>query len=127
MEKPGILGVTLTASGAALLLITFVLAYVSYASYASASAAGLSDSLDLLLLAAIKALFLGVMAWVGGILLVRGVDFIKVEKGIGMVTMRVEKGVGPDYGTRSGRKRREGIEDLWPAMGAPPTGFSQCR
>jgi len=94
MEKPGILGVTLTASGVALLLVAFVLAYVSYTSYVSASVAGLSDSLDLLLLAAIKALFLGIMAWVGGILLLRGVDFIKVEKGIGMVTMRVEKGVG---------------------------------
>jgi hypothetical protein len=94
MEKPGILGLALTASGVALLLVAFVLAYASYASYASSSVAGLSDSLDLLLLAAIKALFLGVMAWVGGILLMRGVDFVKVEKGIGMVTMRVEKGVG---------------------------------
>ncbi len=88
------MGVALTASGVALLIVDFILAYVSYASYAAASVAGLSDSLDLLLLAAIKALFLGIMAWVGGILLVRGVDFIKIEKGIGMVTMRVEKGVG---------------------------------
>jgi len=94
MEKPGILGVVLTASGVALLLIAFVLAYVTYSSYATATAQGLSDSLDLLLLAAIKALFLGVMAWVGGILLLRGVDFIKIEKGIGMVTLKVEKGVG---------------------------------
>jgi hypothetical protein len=94
MEKPGIMGVTLTAVGASLLLFAFVLAYVSFTSYASTSVEGLSDSLDLLLLAAIKALFLGIIAWVGGILLVRGVDFIKVEKGIGMVTMRVEKGVG---------------------------------
>jgi hypothetical protein len=94
MEKPGYLGVGLTAGGVALLIISFVLAYVSYSSYVSASVSGLSDSLDLLLLAAIKALFLGIMAWVGGILLVRGVDFIKVEKGVGMVTLRVEKGVG---------------------------------
>ncbi|HVP22926.1 MAG TPA: hypothetical protein VMS77_03325 [Conexivisphaerales archaeon] len=93
MEKPGILGVALTASGVALLLVTFIFAYLSYASYASAAAQDLTDSLDLLLLAAIKALFLGIMAWVGGILLVRGVDFLKVEKGVGMVTMKVDKGV----------------------------------
>jgi len=39
-------------------------------------------------------MFLGVMGWVGSILLVRGVDFMKVDKGVGVVTFKVEKGVG---------------------------------
>jgi hypothetical protein len=94
MEKPGIVGIGLTSLGALLLIFTFYLAYTSFLSYATSTAQGLSESLDLLLLAAIKALFLGIIAWVGGILLVRGVDFFKVEKGVGMVTMKVEKGVG---------------------------------
>jgi|YelNatPaOPRAMG01_1025707.scaffolds.fasta_scaffold27780_3 hypothetical protein len=94
MEKPAILGISLTVLALVLLLFTFYLAYVALSSYSAATAQGVAESLDLLLVAAVKALFLGIMAWVGGILLIRGVDFFKVEKGVGMVTMRMERGVG---------------------------------
>ncbi|MDA4123877.1 MAG: hypothetical protein OK438_00310 [Thaumarchaeota archaeon] len=47
-----------------------------------------------LLYAAIQALFLGLMGWVGSLLMLRGIDFAKVERGVGVVTFKVDKGVG---------------------------------
>ena len=59
--------------------------------------------LTLVLGSAIQVMFLGVMAWVGSILLVRGVDFMKVERGVGVVTFKVDKGVGV-YTTTEGKE-----------------------
>ncbi len=47
-----------------------------------------------LLFASIQALFLGIMGWVGSLLMLRGIDFEKVERGVGVVTFKVDKGVG---------------------------------
>jgi hypothetical protein len=34
------------------------------------------------------------MGWVGSLLMLRGIDFARVDKGVGVVTFKVEKGVG---------------------------------
>lgn len=94
MQKSGMIGLMLTAIGIILLSFTFFLGYQTFTSYSGISVAGVEEVMTLLLLSAVKALFLGVMAWVGGIFLVRGVEFMKVERGIGVVTFKVEKGVG---------------------------------
>lgn len=54
----------------------------------------LATSMGTLLFAAILALFLGIMGWVGSLLMLRGIDFEKVERGVGVVTFKVDKGVG---------------------------------
>lgn len=93
MGKPGILGLALAALGIILLLFTF---YMSYEAYLTIGwpAMGMEGAIALLLSAAVKALFLGIMAWVGAIFLLRGAEYFKVDKGVGMVTFKVEKGVG---------------------------------
>jgi len=58
------------------------------------SGSDITSSMTSLLYAAVEALFLGIMGWVGSILLLRGAEFMKVEKGIGVVTFKVDKGVG---------------------------------
>jgi hypothetical protein len=92
----GIVGISTTVVGIALLGFTFYMALTVFQSYFPFRPPGadLTSTLNLLLGAAIQAMFLGVMGWVGSILLVRGVDFLKVEKGVGVVTFKVEKGVG---------------------------------
>ena len=97
IEKPGIIGITITVIGIVLLIIVFVMAFNIFDSYYPFDTNQLSDvqsMLTLVLGSAIQVMFLGVMAWVGSILLVRGVDFMKVEKGVGVVTFKVDKGVG---------------------------------
>jgi hypothetical protein len=94
MQKSGAIGLILTGIGIILLLFTFSLGYQTFMIYSDIRVAGVEEVMRLLLLSAVKALFLGVMAWVGGIFLVRGVEFMKVERGIGVVTFKVEKGVG---------------------------------
>jgi hypothetical protein len=54
----------------------------------------LAGSMGTLLFAAIQALFLGIMGWVGSLLMLRGIDFEKIERGVGVVTFKVDKGVG---------------------------------
>lgn len=68
--------------------------------------------MDLLLLAAIKAFFLGIVAWVGGIPLAGGADFVKVEKGVGIIT-------APEAVAKEKEKGRSLAGD-----GSSPTGFS---
>jgi len=97
IEKPGIIGITITVIGIVLLIIVFVMAFNIFDSYYPFDTNQLSDvqsMLTLVLGSAIQVMFLGVMAWAGSILLVRGVDFMKVEKGVGVVTFKVDKGVG---------------------------------
>jgi len=84
-----------TVVGIALLLSTFYNAYLTFTQYLSLTlSSDFFASVNEILVAAIKAMFLAVTAWVCSILLVRGVDFLKVDQGVGVVTFRVEKGVG---------------------------------
>ena len=94
--RSGLIGILVTAIGIILLGFTFINAYAVFSAYFPFQVSGgdLTATLSTLLGAAIQAMFLGVMAWVGSILLLRGVDFLKVEKGVGMVTFKVEKGAG---------------------------------
>ena len=89
------LGLGSTFLGLALLLFTFGTGYLVFLSYRGAVASSdLSASMGMLLLAAMQALFLGIMGWVGSILVLRGIDFVKVDRGVGVVTFKVDKGVG---------------------------------
>lgn len=95
MRTTRLLGLSSTLVGIALLLFTFATGFLVFLSYWSATASNdLSTSMGMLLLAAMQALFLGIMGWVGSILVLRGIDFIKVDKGVGVVTFKVDKGVG---------------------------------
>jgi len=81
--------------GLALLLFTFFLGYEVFLDYRNATVGtDLSSSMSTLLYAAIQALFLGIMGWVGSLLMLRGIDFARVERGVGVVTFKVDKGVG---------------------------------
>ena len=89
------MGLASAIIGLALLLITFALAYSVFQTYKAATpSSDLTSSMGTLLLAAMQALFLGVMGWVGSLLMLRGIDFEKVERGVGVVTFKVDKGVG---------------------------------
>ncbi len=106
IEKPGIVGISITVIGITLLIIVFMMAFGIFNSYYPFDTDQLSDvqsMLTLVLGSAIQVMFLGVMAWVGSILLVRGVDFMKVERGVGVVTFKVDKGVGV-YTTTEGKE-----------------------
>ena len=95
-QKSGLIGLLTTLVGVVLLGYTFAIAFSVFNTYFPFQNAGLelTPTLNLLLGASIQAMFLGVMAWVGSILLLRGVDFLKVDKGVGVVTFKVDKGVG---------------------------------
>ncbi len=89
------LGLASAIMGLALLLFTFSLGYGVFVSYRDATATNdLASSMGTLLFAAIQALFLGMMGWVGSLLMLRGIDFAKVDRGVGVVTFKVDKGVG---------------------------------
>ncbi len=110
IEKSGILGIVLTVVGVALLLIVFMKAYDIFNTYYPFNTDQLSDiqsMLTLVLGSAIQVMFLGVMAWVGSILLVRGIDFMKVERGVGVVTFKVDKGVGVYTSTEDKKTLKE--------------------
>jgi hypothetical protein len=93
--KSGAFGVTASAVGIILLLVTFGLAYMFLLHYQGlVTPSDLTTSMGTLLFAAIQALFLGIMGWVGSLLLLRGIEFLKVDRGVGVVTFKVEKGVG---------------------------------
>jgi hypothetical protein len=78
-----------------MLLFTFVMGFVVLNGYrVSTPSTDLSTSMGTLLYAAIQVLFLGVMGWVGSLLMLRGIDLAKVERGVGVVTFTVDKGVG---------------------------------
>jgi len=95
MKLTGMLALVAAIVGLGLLLFTFAEAYQVFLSYGSlTSTSDLSSSMGTLLYAAIQALFLGIMGWVGSLLMLRGIDFYKVDKGVGVVTFKVDKGVG---------------------------------
>ncbi|NHV96562.1 MAG: hypothetical protein HA494_02065 [Thaumarchaeota archaeon] len=95
ISKSGAIGLAVTAVGVALLLFTFYNAYLIFSEYQRLTLpSDFLASVNEILVAAIRAMFLAVMAWVGSILLLRGVDFLKVDRGVGVVTFKVEKGVG---------------------------------
>ena len=87
-------GLSSTLVGLVLLLFTFALGFQSFAGYSGTSpSSDLGTSMGALLNAAIRVLFLGIMGWVGSLLMLRGIDFAKVERGVGLVTFKVDKGV----------------------------------
>jgi len=95
MKTNGLLGLALLAVGLVLLVFTFYTAYTVFTHYRDAMVTNdLGTSMGTLLFAAIQALFLGLMGWVGSILMIRGIDMIKVDRGVGVVTFKVDKGVG---------------------------------
>jgi hypothetical protein len=98
-SRPGIFGLISSVLGIVLLLFTFVIGYILLRNQVggivtTTTTAGLTTAMGTLLDAAVAALFLGIMGWVGSLLLLRGIEFMKVEKGVGVVTFKVEKGVG---------------------------------
>jgi hypothetical protein len=88
------MGIIVTGIGVGLLLFVFYTAFNLYQSYVHLTFTDFTAALNQVLVAAIQAMFLGVMGWIASILLLRGVDFIKVDRGVGVVTFKVEKGVG---------------------------------
>jgi hypothetical protein len=91
----GVIGLASTVVGLALLLLTFYFGYDVFTHYRNAvPGTDLGSSMSTLLYAAIQALFLGIMGWVGSLLMLRGIDFARVERGVGVVTFKVDKGVG---------------------------------
>jgi hypothetical protein len=89
------LGLGSAVIGLVLLLFTFAMGFSVFQNYRNATpTSDLSGSMGTLLYAAIQALFLGIMGWVGSLLMLRGIDFEKLERGVGVVTFKVDKGVG---------------------------------
>jgi len=100
-HKSGSTGLIVTVIGGIMLAVTFVVAFDVYQVYfglaqsdLNSSAANFVPSLNSLLQAAIVVMFLGIMGWVGSAFLLRGVDFMRVDRGVGVVTFKVDKGVG---------------------------------
>lgn len=95
MKVTGAFGLASSLMGLGLLLFTFLMGYEVFLGYHAAPATSdLASSMGTLLYAAIQALFLGIMGWVGSLLMLRGIDFAKVDRGVGVVTFKVDKGVG---------------------------------
>ncbi|HXW37591.1 MAG TPA: hypothetical protein VEJ36_06810 [Nitrososphaerales archaeon] len=95
MKTTRILGLGSAIIGLLLLLFTFFLAYGVFVSHQGAlTSTDLSTNFSTLLQAAIQALFLGIMGWAGSLLMIRGIDYEKIERGVGVVTFKVDKGVG---------------------------------
>jgi len=95
LKLTGAFGLASSLLGLGLLLFTFAMGYEVFVTYHAASpTSDLAGSMGTLLYAAIQALFLGIMGWVGSLLMLRGIDFAKVERGVGVVTFKVDKGVG---------------------------------
>jgi hypothetical protein len=84
-----------------MLAATFVIAYGVYGTYMglarsdfNSASADFVGSLNSLLQAAIVVMFLGIMGWVGSTFLLRGVEFMKVDRGVGVVTFKVDRATG---------------------------------
>jgi hypothetical protein len=89
------LGLGSAVIGLVLLLLTFAMGLSVFQTYRNMTpTSDLATSMGTLLFAAILVLFLGIMGWVGSLLMLRGIDFEKVERGVGVVTFKVDKGVG---------------------------------
>jgi hypothetical protein len=90
-----VLGLASALIGLGLLIFTFAMGLSVFLQYKGTSpSSDLQTSMGILLIAAIQVLFLGVMGWVGSLLMLRGIDYAKVDRGVGVVTFKVEKGVG---------------------------------
>lgn len=98
--RSGTFGLAVTLTGGILLGISFIYAYQLYNVYLSLASGTSSQSgqfigsLNALLTALIPVMILSVMGWIGSIFLLRGVDFLKVDRGVGLVTFKVDKSVG---------------------------------
>ncbi len=68
-------GVGLIALGVILLLAVFALAYSEYARIRPTG--GLEQAVGILVWAVVKAVFLGVMGWVGAIMVARGIEALQ--------------------------------------------------
>lgn len=84
-----------------MLAATFIIAFDVYGVYMGLAQSDFNSagpdfvgSLNSLLQAAIVVMFLGIMGWVGSTFLLRGVEFMKVDRGVGVVTFKVDKGTG---------------------------------
>ena len=100
-HKSGSTGLIVTIIGGAMLGATFLFAYKVYDVYFglaqsdfNSPATNFMGTLNSLLQAAMVVMFLGIMGWVGSSFLFRGVEFMKIDKGIGVVTFKVDRGVG---------------------------------
>jgi hypothetical protein len=100
-KKSGSTGLAVTIVGVGMLVFSFLLAYQTFNVYFNlaqssfgSSSNGFVGNLSSLLDSVIVVMFLGIMGWVGSIFLLRGVDFMKVDRGVGIVTFKVDKGVG---------------------------------
>jgi hypothetical protein len=100
-HKSGSTGLIITIVGSVMLGATFVIAFEVYGTYMglaqgdfNSAGADFMGSLNSLLQAAIVVMFLGIMGWVGSTFLLRGVEFMKVDRGVGVVTFKVDKGTG---------------------------------
>ncbi len=117
-NRSGNTGLIVTVVGALMMGAAFILAYGVFSFYmgeaqsnVASQASGFVQSLNNLLYAAIVVMFLGIMGWVGSVFVMRGVDFLKVDRGIGVVTFKVDKGVGVVSGVEITSKSRKKQED----------------
>ena len=96
IQKSGVIGIIIVVVGLVLLLYTFLQALELFSFYIVQPISGgeITATIELLIGAAVRVMFLGIMGWIGSILLMRGVDFLKVDRGVGIVTFKVDKGVG---------------------------------
>jgi hypothetical protein len=107
-SRSGNFALAVTIAGGVLLGISFVYAYQLYNVYVglvsgtSSQSSQFVGSLNALLTALIPVMVLAVMGWIGSIFLLRGVDFMKVDRGVGLVTFKVDKSVGV-IGDQSGQ------------------------
>lgn len=74
-----VVGLGLIGLGVVLLLAVFGLAYMEYAGIKPTG--GLEEAVGVLVWAVVKAVFLGVMGWVGAILVARGIDAVQEQRG----------------------------------------------
>jgi len=89
------MGIALTVVGLILIIYTFFITLDLLRTYMKPSLGGeFISTLSTLLTAAIQAMFLGIMGWVSSILITRGVDFMRVDRGVGMVTFRLDRETG---------------------------------
>lgn len=101
LSRSGTFGLAVTIAGGLLLGISFIFAYRLYDVYvtlvqsnSAQASTQFVGSLDALLQALVPVMILAVMGWIGSIFLLRGVDFMKVDRGVGLVTFKVDKSVG---------------------------------
>ncbi len=108
----------MTIIGGVMLAATFFIAFDVYQVYFAlakndfnSTSADFIPSLNSLVQAAIVVMFLGIMGWVGSSFLLRGVEFMKIDKGVGVVTFKVDKGVGVVSGVEvTGKSAQQMLE-----------------